>query len=61
MVRVCERTSRAVLAHEVTPMARMIVHTPRARTADSTMASTSEGSTRKKSTTRMSTAAPQPR
>ena len=41
-------------------MARMIVHTPRCRTLESTIASTSEGSTRKKSMTRIRSAPAHP-
>lgn len=60
MVSVWARTSRAVDGQAVTPIATMIVRTPRSSTVDSTIASTSDGSTRKKSVSRSSTADSQP-
>ncbi|EHK87547.1 cation transport ATPase [Saccharomonospora azurea SZMC 14600] len=60
IVRVCARTSRAVAGHDVTPTASTMVAMPCGNTVDSAIASTSDGSTRKKSVKRSSTLDTQP-
>jgi len=51
-----EAVVRTADGQDVSPIARMIVPTPRSRTVDSAIASTRDGSTRKKSVIRISVA-----
>ena len=57
---VCARTTRASVDQDVSPIAATIVQTPGCSTAESARASTSPGTTTKKSITRSSAASSQP-